>query len=88
MAMNGATWRSHPFVVGERYIALTDNPDFTEGEVASGSQYQLDHIGHSHYDGASIFIFTCLATKEKVSWWWFDHAPDAACDEYFQPVSS
>ena len=66
MAMNGSTWRKHPFIIGNKYIARKDNPDFSLGNIASGQEYLLNYIGHSHYDGASIFTFKCLSSDELV----------------------
>ena len=86
--MSGSTWRKHPFVTGQHYLALSDNPDFTQGEIKSGQQYLLTHIGHSHYDGASIFTFKCLTEGSKVSWWWFDQEPEHLCKTHFKLVTS
>ncbi|WP_025565961.1 hypothetical protein [Psychromonas sp. SP041] len=88
MAMNGSTWRDHPFEIGKAYIALADNPDFTKGYICSGHQYELINIGYSHYDGASVFTFKCLSTYELVSWWWFDNASDNSSIETFKPLSN
>jgi len=84
MAMNGSTWREHPFEIGKIYIALTANPDFTQGYIISDHKYELNYINHSHYDGASIFTFKCLSNNKLVSWWWFDNAPDNLCVENFK----
>lgn len=82
--MNGSTWRDHPFVIGGKYIALHTNPDFTHGEIVVDKVYELSHIGHSHYDAASVFTFKCLTTGDLVSWWWFDHASDELCETNFK----
>lgn len=83
MAMNGATWREHPFTIGSKYIARKENPDFTLGNIVAGQEYLLNYIGYSHYDGASVFTFKCLSSSEVVSWWWFDSAPEELCLENF-----
>lgn len=61
MAINDSTWRAHPFEISKAYIALTDNPDFTQGYIFSGHTYELNSISHNHYDGASVFTFKCLS---------------------------
>ncbi len=87
MAMNGSTWRKHPFIIGNKYIARKDNPDFSLGNIALGQEYLLNYISHSHYDGASIFTFKCLSSDESVSWWWFDNAPEALCLDNFSLIT-
>jgi hypothetical protein len=87
MAMSGSTWRKHPLVVGCRYLSVNDSPDFTNGNISIGKEYLLNHIGHSHYDGASVFTFECVSTKEVVSWWWFDFASDSLCEDNFKLIT-
>jgi len=87
MAMYGSTWRKHPLVVGDVYIANKNFPEFTDGTINIGNSYKLEDIFYSHYDGASIFVFTCLKTKEIVSWWWYDDNPDELCDKKFTKVT-
>lgn len=84
MAMYGSTWREHPFSIGNRYIAKTDLPSFTHGDIQVGRTYELRRIGYSHYDGATVFTFVCLTTKALASWWWFDTEPESLCVEFFK----
>ena len=87
MAMSGFTWREHPFLIGSKYIARKENPNFSLGNIVLGQEYLLTYIGHSHYDGASVFTFKCLSTGETVSWWWFDTSPETLCLENFSLIT-
>jgi hypothetical protein len=87
MVTHGSTFREHPLVIGNKYIAQVDNPDFTQGKICSGCVYELTDINHSHYDGASIFLFKCLPTGELTSWWWFDQAADNLCLATFKSAT-
>ena len=87
MVMSGSTWRKHPFIIGKQYIAKLSHPDFTQGDILARQGYELLHIGHSHYDGASVFTFMCLTSQSKVSWWWFDRAPESRCLDNFELVA-
>lgn len=87
MVMNGSTWRKHPLIVGVVYRVTADLPDYTDGTMQPGRSYRLVHIGHSHYDGASVFSFECISTGDRVAWWWFDSSEEQLCSTYFERLS-
>jgi hypothetical protein len=94
MAISGATWRKHPFKIGETYIASQSFlgcpfVGFPDLEFVKGHAYQLLHIGHSHYDEYTIFTFRESAGTQRIDWWWSDDEPEALCWNRFQfPESS
>lgn len=84
MALDGRTWRSHSLKIGELYEARSDfgGPG---GAFVQGKQYRLQHIGHSHYDGCSIFTFQEMGSSSPVACWWADEETEAEVSLRFRP---
>ena len=84
MAQDGKTWRHHPFQVDQSYEA-THTFSGVGGKFIGGESYRLVHIGHSHYDGCSIFTFVPKTSSSKLAWWWPDDDPETTCNLHFKP---
>jgi len=86
MALDGRTWREHPFQVNQAYEAARTFAG-VGGTFVAGKSYRLVHVGHSHYDGCSIFTFEPEASSNKLAWWWPDDDPASACEFHFKTGS-
>ena len=88
MAATNFTWRTHPFEVGQTYVALQSASAMPSGTFVVDGRYELRHIGHSHYDGASIFQFTEAGTGRELGWWWQDDEDDLAWQRVFKATEN
>lgn len=84
MAISESTWRSHPLIVGFAYKAIENFFALPESEFKAGHLYQLQHIGHSHYDSSTVFQFRSLESNALRYWWWYDDDPDELCTRHFE----
>lgn len=83
MAIQNATWRSHPFEVRRVYIARESFIGHGNSRFDMGSEYMLTSISYSHYDSCTVFAFKNLATSDAIAWWWGDEEPYSFCNERF-----
>ena len=92
MASSGSTWREHNFIVGESYIVTEQIAGRTKTNAKTtfspAAVYQLQHIGYSHYDNTSVFLFRSSESDEPILWWWHDEEPDDQCIKYFYLVKN
>lgn len=84
MSISGSTWRKHPFEIGRTYTAAQTFFGVPDFEFIAGHAYELVHIGHSHYDGCSIFVFRESGGTQRIDWWWDDKEPESLCSLRFQ----
>jgi hypothetical protein len=89
LSISGATWRQHPFESGRTYVAAQSFHGcpflgFSEPEFIAGRAYQLVHIGHSHYDECTIFVFREREGTQNINWWWSDKESESECGLKFR----
>lgn len=84
MASSGTTWRSHPFTIGQAYVAKETFDALPVGQFVAGRRYVFDHVGYSHYDSSTVFRFYEEGMSEPVFWWWHDDQPESKCYESFE----
>jgi hypothetical protein len=82
VAIQSGTWRSHPFNIGQGYVARKRLESLPSGVFVVGQAYRLKHVAHSHYDGCTVFTFEA-PSGEQIQWWWSDEQPESLCAEYF-----
>lgn len=83
MVRSDHTWRSHPFSVGETYVAATSFASFPQGEFNAGEKYKLVQVSYSHYDNCTFFAFHRAGESGLYNWLWSDDESDALCCERF-----
>lgn len=83
-----STWRSHPFTVGQAYIAKRTFNARPGGQFVKGRRYVFDHAGYSHYDSSTVFAFHEDGLSDPVCWGWHDDEPESKCAEAFEPLSA
>jgi hypothetical protein len=84
MAISGATWRTHPFKIGQFYTAIQSFQGFPNSNFVAGQTYELTDIAYSHYDGCTIFTFNLVGNAEPCYWWWSDEEPESLCQLRFR----
>lgn len=82
MSSAGKTWRQHPFVLGQRYLARTSFQGFPGLTFMEGYAYELLQVGYSRYDGCTVFTFRG-DDQDRIEWFWGDDEPDALCTSRF-----
>jgi hypothetical protein len=83
MAIAHSTWRSHPFEIGQTYVAAQSFVGFSNSNFIKGVSYKLCHVAYSHYDSATVFTFQAPSSNDSFNWWWYDEEQDSLCSERF-----
>jgi hypothetical protein len=75
------TWRKHPLVLGQAYVALKDFTGGPSSDFVAGCVYVLRHIDYSRYDSMTVFAFEYMGNGTLQQWWWHDEQPDTQLHE-------
>ena len=79
------TWRTSPFVVGQRYrVKQSFASAFSHFAADETLIYQEEQ--YSSYDSSSVYVFRNESTNETREWWLHDEQPLESWLEHFQPL--
>ena len=84
MEKSSGTWRQHPFVIAQNYVAISSFSGFASSNFVAGESYALQYVAYSRYDSSTVFTFFLAGDSKPIHWWWHDEEPDDLCLRRFR----
>lgn len=84
MTSVGSTWRKHPFVSGQHYVACESFRGFGESQFIVGEVYEFKGAAYSHYDSSTVFTFQSEVDRRPIDWWFGDEEQEGVFSQRFK----